>query len=135
MENFDLVLVVDDEPYALEIIGLALEMAGFRVKLASNGVEGLAVVLSERPRVVLTDIHMPQMDGDRLAAEIIARCGDEAPVIIGFSADSETVEVLRGKPPFKEVLRKPIAPRELIDVVMRHVPHRPGSSEFEGGVS
>lgn len=135
VRDFDLVLVVDDEPYAREIIGLALEMAGFRVKLAANGVEGLALVLSERPRVVLTDIHMPQMDGDQLASEIQAQCGADAPVVIGFSADRAVVQALRGRATFHEVLTKPVAPRDLIEIVMRHLSNGSSGGESDGGLS
>lgn len=133
VSNSDLVLVVDDEPYALEITGIALEMAGFRVKFASNGIEGLALVMSERPRVVLTDIHMPQMDGDQLAAEIMAQLGAAAPVVIGFSADSHAVLALKGRPTFREVLQKPVAPRELVEVVMRYISDGTAARESEDG--
>ncbi len=119
--RFQLVLVVDDEPYAREVIGLALEVAGFNVCTAADGLEGLEIVLRERPRLVLTDIHMPGLDGDRLATAIVERLGDEAPVIIGFSADADAVERLRHTTPFREVLRKPLSPRNLIAVVMSNL--------------
>jgi DNA-binding response OmpR family regulator len=120
-QTYELVLVVDDEPYAREIVSLALSVAGFHVMTAGNGTSGLDVVLNERPRLVLTDIHMPDMDGDRLAEAILERLPDDPPVIIGFSADPDAVQRVRANPLFAEVLRKPLAPRELIDAVMRHL--------------
>jgi CheY-like chemotaxis protein len=120
-QSYELVLVVDDEPYAREVVSLALSVAGFHVITAGDGTSGLDVVMKERPKLVLTDIHMPDMDGDRLAEAIVQNLRDEPPVIIGFSADPDAVERVRVNPVFAEVLRKPLAPRELIDAVVRHL--------------
>jgi two-component system cell cycle sensor histidine kinase/response regulator CckA len=68
----ELVLIVDDEPTVLEIIGATLEVYGYRVLTASDGAEGLRV-FRERGheiRVVLSDINMPVMSGDVLIHEI-----------------------------------------------------------------
>ncbi len=58
-----LVLLVDDEPNIRETISFILEMEGFVVRTAVNGREGLAKIRELRPRVVLLDAMMPEMDG------------------------------------------------------------------------
>jgi signal transduction histidine kinase/CheY-like chemotaxis protein len=62
------VLVVDDEPDALQLFGRMLEAAGrdYRVLRASNGREALDLLRWQRPDVVLLDLVMPEMDGYQL---------------------------------------------------------------------
>jgi PAS domain S-box-containing protein len=57
------VLVVDDEVDARELVERILHECGARVVLAGTAAEGLALVLSEHPDVILSDIGMPQQDG------------------------------------------------------------------------
>ncbi len=63
MSGERLVLVVDDEPNIRETVGFILEMEGYDVEKAVNGREGLEKIRSLRPRAVLLDAMMPEMDG------------------------------------------------------------------------
>ena len=57
------ILVVEDEPNNREVIRRHLESDGLKVKLAANGLEGLAVVKEKKPDLIFLDIVMPEMDG------------------------------------------------------------------------
>ena len=57
------VLVVDDDPAVLDLLGIALGKEGYRVILAGSGEEALAQARAERPQVITLDILMPRMDG------------------------------------------------------------------------
>ncbi len=57
------ILVVDDDPDALEIVSTFLESRGYRVVTASDGRQALAKVEEIRPALVLLDVMMPGMDG------------------------------------------------------------------------
>ncbi len=57
------VLVVDDEPVALTMVGDALRSAGFEVVTATNGVEAMAIMRASPCRIVVSDWLMPEMDG------------------------------------------------------------------------
>ena len=57
------VLVVDDEPEIVELVGEFLERRGYRVKTATNGEDALALVKKEPPDLMLLDIYMPGMNG------------------------------------------------------------------------
>lgn len=57
------VLVVDDEPSIVELLGEILESAGYRALLARNGRSALAIARRERPALVITDRNMPGIDG------------------------------------------------------------------------
>ncbi|HWS53985.1 MAG TPA: diguanylate cyclase [Pyrinomonadaceae bacterium] len=57
------VLVVDDEPDKRQLLAFALEMEGYEVRTAEDGVEGLAEVAASQPDLIVTDVMMPRMDG------------------------------------------------------------------------
>ena len=57
------ILVIDDEKPTLKMFRLTLMAYGYEVLTAENGQEGLDVFERERPRIVLTDIKMPGMNG------------------------------------------------------------------------
>ena len=57
------ILLVDDEPDILEFIGFNLMQAGYDVRSANNGQEGLELALKIQPDLILLDVMMPKMDG------------------------------------------------------------------------
>jgi CheY-like chemotaxis protein len=57
------VLVVDDEQDSLELAQILLEMAGATVLTATNGREALNVIKRTKPRFIISDISMPDMNG------------------------------------------------------------------------
>jgi DNA-binding response OmpR family regulator len=57
------VLVVDDEPGAVELLTEFLTTKGYEVITASNGEEALRKVKADRPHLILLDVRMPRMDG------------------------------------------------------------------------
>ena len=57
------VLLVDDEPDILEIVGYNLEMEGFQVLTAKNGVDAIKKAMKELPHLIIMDVMMPEMDG------------------------------------------------------------------------
>jgi len=57
------VLTVDDSRTMRDMLRLALTGAGYRVIEAVDGVDGLSVLESEQPDVIITDINMPNLDG------------------------------------------------------------------------
>lgn len=109
--------MVDDEGHAREVVGLALEVAGFDVRFAVDGRDGLERILQSPPDLVLTDIHMPRMDGNDLAREVAHRMGAAAPPVIGFTADRDAVASMTDHPEFHSVIRKPVSPSALIALV------------------
>jgi len=64
------VLMVEDHPDIAELYQLKLQLEGYRVAVASNGVAGLELARSLRPDVVLLDLHVPQLDGLELLAAL-----------------------------------------------------------------
>ena len=64
------VLVVDDDKVVRQLIKVNLELEGFEVVTAADGVECLDVVHGVRPDVVTLDVVMPRLDGLRTAARL-----------------------------------------------------------------
>lgn len=59
----DLVLVIDDDPGMLDLLGRLLNREGYRVATATTGDEGLAIVQRQRPQAIILDVLMPHQDG------------------------------------------------------------------------
>jgi two-component system OmpR family response regulator len=80
------VLLVDDEPAILKILGIKLRVSGFEVVTAINGQEALTLIDSARPDIVLLDVIMPGIDGFEVLRRL--RGSSLLPVIV-FSARLE----------------------------------------------
>jgi PAS domain S-box-containing protein len=66
------VLIVNDEPDQLTLMGNLLHKAGYSVLTAEDGVEGLTLARRERPDLVISDVTMPRMNGLQFCREIRA---------------------------------------------------------------
>src|ERR1700694_6043703 len=75
------VLLVDDDPDLLKLIGLRLTSAGYRVRTADSGETAIAALAVARPAAVITDLKMPGIDGLALV-DAIHRQHPALPVII-----------------------------------------------------
>jgi diguanylate cyclase (GGDEF)-like protein len=91
------VLVVDDNPDKLMLLTVALQMAGYEVRTASDGEEGLAAVESYQPDLIITDVMMPKMDGYELARRIRANPQTRfVPIILQTAARNDAQDHRRG---------------------------------------
>jgi chemosensory pili system protein ChpA (sensor histidine kinase/response regulator) len=70
IQNDRVVVVVDDSISVRKFVGRMLEKAGYRVKLASDGLEASEVVAQVGCHLVITDIEMPRMNGYELMAHL-----------------------------------------------------------------
>ena len=66
MTDKSIVLIVEDDPSLRRILEIKLRKNGFQIFTAGDGVEGYDLILKKRPKVVITDIGMPRMDGKSL---------------------------------------------------------------------
>ena len=57
------ILLVDDEPDILEIVGYNLSSEGYQVSTAKNGIEGIDKAKKHKPHLIILDVMMPEMDG------------------------------------------------------------------------
>lgn len=77
------IAIIEDDQTISQMYRMKFEAEGFDVKMAHDGRQGVAVVKSMRPDIVLLDLQMPEMDGAEALAEIRAHSwGENIPVII-----------------------------------------------------
>lgn len=136
------ILLVDDEPDILEIVGYNLKKEGFEVSTADNGRDAISIAKKENPDLIILDVMMPEMDGmetcyqmrnipslkNTLIAFLTAR-GEDYSQIAGFDAGAD------------DYITKPVKPRVLISKV-KAILRRKGSTTEEiapdievGGIS
>ena len=106
------VLVVDDEKPLRDFVRRNLEVRGYRVLTASNGLEALAISQNENIQLVIMDIMMPHMDG--LEATRRIRADSHVPIIILTAMGEEADKVRAFDLGADDYLTKPFGVGELL---------------------
>jgi two-component system alkaline phosphatase synthesis response regulator PhoP len=112
------ILLVDDEPDILEIVGYNLSQEGYKIINASNGKEAVLKAKKELPQLIIMDVMMPEMDGIE-ACEKIRQYPELQNTIITFlTARSEDYSQMAGfDAGADDYISKPIKPRILVSKV------------------
>lgn len=106
------ILLVDDDPRLRELVGIALERAGFQVVTASDGQAGLIHTTREKPDLIVLDIGLPEMDGFEVCRRI--RAHSQVPIVFLTARDDEIDRVLGFEMGADDYVTKPFSPRELV---------------------
>ena len=119
MKNQDIkILLVDDEPDILEIVGFHLLKEGFQLFKASNGLEAVEKTKTLKPHLILLDIMMPKMDGIEACEKIRALKGFENILIAFFTARGEDYSQMAGfDAGADDYITKPVKPKVLVSKV------------------
>lgn len=119
MNNSDIkILLVDDEPDILEIVGYNLKNEGYLVYTASNGVDALKSAKKITPNLILLDIMMPEMDGIEACEKIRAIKSLENTLIAFLTARNEDYSQVAGfEAGADDYITKPIKPKVLVSKV------------------
>ena len=112
------ILLVDDEPDILEIVGYNLSSEGYNVSTATNGVEAISSAKKEKPHLIILDVMMPEMDGIETCEKLrnnpdlnhtiitfLTARGEDYSQVAGFDAGAD------------DYITKPIKPKVLISKV------------------
>lgn len=120
-EECDTILVIEDSVPVATVIQVALAKEGFNVLIAHDGLDGLKLAVSERPRLIITDSVMPRMDGFGLLRAIKANpMTSEIPVIMLTSKASNEDEQKALEFGFIDFIPKPVQPIRVVSRV-KHV--------------
>jgi type IV pilus assembly protein PilB len=114
------VLIVDDEQAFRESMKETLDEENFEVYCAANGAEALEIVYRDRPDVILTDLHMPGIDGFELLQRIrgdLSTC--QIPVIFLTVIDAHAVEIQALDMGADDYLAKPVERGRLLSRIRR----------------
>jgi DNA-binding response OmpR family regulator len=106
------IVVVDDEANIADLVGMYLEREGFRVLKCATGDAGLAAFQTHRPRLVVLDVGLPDIDGLEVCKRI--RRTSQVPVIFLTARDGEVDRVLGLELGADDYLTKPFSPAELV---------------------
>lgn len=124
------ILIVDDEPVVIESILKDLEMEGYKVLSAMNGINGLDIMEKEHPLLIILDLKMPGMDGIEFLERIRLKNYPVYSVIVltGHGDDEAIIKCFSfGVSSF---LKKPYNPYELNGLVRHSVELRKGELEL-----
>jgi two-component system alkaline phosphatase synthesis response regulator PhoP len=92
------ILLIEDDMDIQKMVSLTLSyMGGHQVSTASNGREGLAKAIAERPDVILLDVMMPEMDGYETIQRLKAQAETCDIPVIFLSAKAQQSEIQKGK--------------------------------------
>jgi DNA-binding response OmpR family regulator len=111
------VLVVEDDSATRELFVYALELAGWHVRSAADGLSGLRILDVFNPDVIVLDMRLPAADGVSVLDHLTAR-SVRAPVI-AVSGYDDAIETARAHPLVLAMIRKPFEPQELVRTVAK----------------
>lgn len=124
------VLVVDDEPQILRALRTILNAHHYRVTLARNGEEGLALAVSENPDIIILDLGLPDIDGIQVCEQL--RQWTQIPIIVLSVRNEEGDKVKALDKGADDYLVKPFGAQELLArlrVAQRHAARSHGEQE------
>jgi len=106
------ILVVDDEPNIADLVDLYLRSEGYKVVKAATGEDALRAVARHRPRLVVLDVGLPDIDGLEVCRRL--RLASAIPVIFLTARDGEIDRVLGLELGADDYVTKPFSPAELV---------------------
>ncbi len=132
------IVVIDDEHSVQEVVRGYLERDGYRVFVAGNGNDGLALAERIKPGLVVLDLMLPDISGEEICREVRSRSDVAILMLTAKSAEDERVGGLALGA--DDYLTKPFSPRELVARV-RAILRRSGDAgaplveklSFDGG--
>src|SRR5215510_8862335 len=113
-----LVLLVDDCQDTRELYAEYLELSGFDVKEADDGIVAIAEAVRVRPDIIVMDMSLPRLDGREAAQQLRADERTRAiPLVLISGYDADTLPKNDGL--WDHYLGKPCAPEDLVSVIGR----------------
>lgn len=128
------IVVVDDEANIAELVGLYLDREGFRVVTAATGNDALDAFRQHRPRLVVLDVGLPDIDGLEVCKRI--RATSTTPIIFLTARDGEIDRILGLELGGDDYLTKPFSPAELVarvKAVLRRTDGAPAPEVVQAG--
>jgi CheY-like chemotaxis protein len=120
LDSAEKIVVVDDSASSAMVAQTALIKEGYKVMVAHDGLEGYQLAVSERPRLILTDLIMPRMDGYTLLSSLRSNpmTADIAAIMLtGKASDEEEQKALDFG--FDDFIAKPASVMRIVSRVKR----------------
>jgi DNA-binding response OmpR family regulator len=109
------VLLIEDEQDVVDLLRYNLNRAGFTVSIASNGLQGLEKARDERPEIIILDLMLPEMTGEKVCKALKEDPSTVAIPIIMLTAKIQADERILGlELGADDYVPKPFSPKELV---------------------
>ena len=112
-----LILIVGKDAENRSLLQIALQRAGFETQCASTGQQGLAMIASASPNLLVLDASLPNLDSLQVLAQVHAQVAGDLPVLLCNTKDEEESHIAGLAAGADVVLDKPIRVNELIAYV------------------
>ncbi|RPI53268.1 MAG: response regulator, partial [Deltaproteobacteria bacterium] len=114
------ILLVDDEPVLAELGKQMLERFGYEVEVRMSGIDGLEMFRAQPDRfdLVITDMTMPKMMGDKLAKKLV-EIRPDIPIIICTGYSERMSEEKAKRIGVKALVMKPFVIKDLVNTVRK----------------
>jgi signal transduction histidine kinase/DNA-binding response OmpR family regulator len=130
------ILIVDDNPETLALLGRILDESGYRVRPAPSGRHALKSVAARVPDLILLDVKMPEMDGYEVCHRLKSKEASRNVPVIFISAHGETAKKVEG---FKvggiDYIAKPFDREEVLARIVAHLRLRELTERLEHEVN
>ena len=120
------ILLVDDEPSIVKMVGKRLEVEGFEVLIATDGQEGLDKARAERPDLIVLDLMLPKLNGYEVCTMLKQDTRYQGiPVVLFTAKAQEKDEKLGMECGANAYVRKPFRAQELLEKIRSLLPAAP----------
>ena len=123
------ILVVDDEPSILDLVGLYLGREGYRVETAADGATALQRIQARPPALLVLDLMLPEVDGYEVCRRV--RATSNLPILMLTARDDDVDKIVGLELGADDYLTKPFNPRELVarvKAILRRVDRPPAGA-------
>ena len=128
------ILLADDQAFNRRFLRSLLEQHGVRVLEAPDGASALATLQASAVDAIITDIHMPVLDGIGLARAVQESSRADKPVVIALSARDDAAAHAKARAAgIRDFLTKPAEADKLIETLARHLLPRAGAASSADG--
>jgi putative two-component system response regulator len=125
MDKNESILIVDDVPKNIQVLGAILKEKGYNIIVATNGKEALGVLETFIPDLILLDVMMPGMDGFEVCSIIKNKEETSGVPIIFLTAKGEVEDIVKGfASGASDYVQKPFRAPELISRVSTHLENK-----------
>jgi len=117
------ILAVDDSTTMRQMVSFSLRQAGYDVVEAVDGFDALAKLRSMRVDLMITDLHMPRLDGIELIRRVRSEPGHRFTPILMLTTETQAAKKVEGQQAGATGwIVKPFEPQQLLKVVKRVLP-------------
>lgn len=112
------IIYIEDNPFNMQLVQRAVSARGYQFLYATNGEEGLALIESQRPQLILLDINLPDIDGYEIARRLRSHPNSELAKtpILAITANALSGDVKKALAAgCNDHMPKPISIRDLWD--------------------